>query len=156
MDFAPAPSEIVIPAGKPSAEFLLQANFDTLQEPIERVVIRIGPPLFPLNPDPANTIYEIDSDGREAQVDIYDNSGMTPPTVSLRQVVEATREARPGEEIAPAIFAVHRNGPLDNDLRVYLSYGRHGDHRERLRKSWRLDSNPRGTIRCSGQSVAQG
>lgn len=122
LDYTPAPTEVVIPAGSSSVEFLLNAKMDDLIEGPETVMIRIAPPLLPLNPDSANHVYEINPEHRDATVKILDRNIDGVPTVSIWKIAEATREPRPNEDVAPAVFALRRTGPVDNPLRVYLAY----------------------------------
>jgi Big-like domain-containing protein/Calx-beta domain-containing protein len=122
LDYEPAPTEVVIPAGSSSVEFLLNAKMDNLVEGPETVMIRIAPPLLPLNPDPANHVYEINPDHRAAKITINDMTSPGLPTVSLWKINESTREPRPNEDVAPAVFALRRTGSTENPIAVYLSY----------------------------------
>ncbi|HKS35866.1 MAG TPA: Ig-like domain-containing protein, partial [Verrucomicrobiae bacterium] len=124
LDYEPAPTEVVIPAGSSSFEFLLNAKMDNLIEGPETVMIRIAPPLLPLNPDPANHPYEINSEHRSVRLIIRDNESPRPNLVHIESTDPIATEFPPNADgFDPARFYLSRaiGGDWTRPLQVFLS-----------------------------------
>ncbi|MDB6135842.1 MAG: outer rane adhesin like protein [Verrucomicrobiales bacterium] len=121
-DYEPLRSPVVIEAGSRTVILPVNAKDDLEDEPQETVSVTLvlsGPEAAG---PPSSSYYVIDPNHASAEAVILDND--EPPqgaVISIHPVNERTRESRPGEDAAPAVFMLRRSGPAGEALPVFLT-----------------------------------
>jgi hypothetical protein len=93
---------------------------DDSYEGDETVVVRLTEPPFG-SPLPAP--YTIDVAHSSVEMIIHDNDRPEPPLVWIETIDSATSEPYDTGVVVPGKFLVHRSGPTNGPLRVFLQYG---------------------------------
>ena len=118
VDFGNAVQTITFPAGWSEVAFNIPALDDELPEGSEHTIISIAEASATI---PNSSRYTVHPDRRSTRVTILDEDD-GPPVVSIWPVQGTTREPRPNEDTAPAVFLVKRSGLTNQSLTVFLSY----------------------------------
>ena len=137
VDYASISNTLFLPAGRTSADIVVNPLFDVLPEGTETVTLRIVPPLCPAIYPPPPECYGVGTPS-EATVFIADNSLNTRPVVSIVARDPVATEGTncyhwpgwptplPGNNLNgtnTATFAVRRDGPTNNSLTIFYTVG---------------------------------